>query len=113
LSTQGLEPFDLEAIEAMLYSIDSYVTWESLEGGPYRKIGELIERKAKSLANYNPESHGQRLVHHIERQPTLEADFYFAEGRYRIRYNKKWDEYLKKVAMEKMPSEYGDFFCKK
>jgi len=43
--------FNLDTFELFLYSIETFIKWESLDGGPYRQIGEM-DYKRKDTSNF-------------------------------------------------------------
>ncbi len=43
--------FSIDTFELFLYSIESFIKWESLDGGPYRKIGEM-DYKQKNINSF-------------------------------------------------------------
>lgn len=62
--------FSLDTFELLLYSIESYIKWESLDGGPYRKIGE-IDYRQKDASNF---WHNPQLVESIFKEHILDKN---------------------------------------
>lgn len=98
---------DYERIELYLFVIDSMVQWESLEGVPYIRMSSIYDENFKTVTNINV-AYANRVVQHIEENRlTLDVDFYYAEGRYKIKPNKKASDFIKKIVLEiLLPEQY-------
>ena len=100
---------DYERIELYLFVIDSMVQWESLEGVPYIRMSKIYDENFKTVTNINV-AYANRVVQHIEENRlTLDVDFYYAEGRYKIKPNRKASDFIKKIVLEILLPEQYEF----
>jgi hypothetical protein len=91
---------DWDRYELYLFCVDSMITWESLEGVPYRKI-----RNIKNALNDKVTSVNQNYVNTIVTRVlmdkiTLDVDFYIDKGLYRIRPNERANEFVKNLVLQ-------------
>lgn len=111
--------FNIEQLELMLYTIDSYITWESLEGVPYITMSNItiqvkeIRMKdvsigyCRSLYDYFKVSFNREEINH------LPFDFIYTEGRYKIRDINQLDEFIKNKFIELFPKYSTEILCRK
>ena len=95
------ENFSLGNFELLLLTIDTMVSWESLEGGPYRYIKNITLGSEKEYGNstgkeywdayYNPDYPGYNNV-------KKEFNYYFEKDRYLIKKDEKLISFIKNVA---------------
>lgn len=91
---------DWDRYELYLFCIDSMVTWESLEGVPYRKMRDIKNALNNKVTSAN-QSHINTLVNRIIKDKIpLNLDFYIDKGLYRIRPNEKADEFVKNLVLQ-------------
>jgi hypothetical protein len=91
---------DWDRYELYLFCIDSMITWESLEGVPYRKIKD-IKNALNNKVNSVTASDVSTLVSKIlnDKIP-LDVDFYIEKRRYRIRPNERANEFVKNLVLQ-------------
>jgi hypothetical protein len=91
---------DWDRYELYLFCVDSMVTWESLEGVPYRKIADIKNALNNRVISAN-QSYVNTLVNTIIKDKIpLDLDFYIEKGLYRIRPNEKANEFIKNQVLK-------------
>jgi hypothetical protein len=92
---------DWDRYELYLFCVDSMVTWESLEGVPYRKMN-TIKNALNSMVTSVSESYTNDLINQIvANKIPLNVDFYVADGIFRIKPNEKANEFIKNIILQK------------
>jgi len=89
-----------EKIQLFLYLVDSYVAWESLEGGPYVKMQDLTNLKKKVYSvtgNINAKTLRYILEYAQDYGRPLDLDYYIKDGRFKINCTHKTIEFLKEA----------------
>lgn len=90
--------FDIEKFELMLYTIDSLVSWESLEGVPHKHmqtvVAELVERRL-TLSSNDMQTLYSMLHNYLTDLPSLPFDFVFVNDHYQIKNNTKFNDVIK------------------
>lgn len=98
--------------------LDGFVQWESLEGGPYIEMKNIIEpsfqKPIPGLTNTGLNRITQEIMESInDHIKELKVDFTFSEGRFKIINNKKYNDFIRDVIMNFCGSSARDFVCKK
>ena len=90
---------DYERYELFLYTVDSMVQWESLEGVPYIKM-ETVENALSGKVTTFSQANTQYVFSFILKEKIpLDFDYYISEGVYRIKPNRKASDLIKKVVL--------------
>lgn len=91
---------DWDRYELYLFCVDSMITWESLEGVPYRKIRDIKNALNNKVTSAN-QSYVNTLVNRVLKDKIpLNLDFYIDKGLYRIRPNEKANEFVKNLVLQ-------------
>ena len=103
--------FDVDKFELFLYTIDSLVAWESIEGGPYISIDKLIEESSDTIIEHS-DMQITSLYQIFARNvfidvPHLPLDFVFSSGRFRIKPNSKCEDFIRKLILNSV--EIADY----
>lgn len=105
-------PIDYDLFQLMLFQIDTYIKWESLEGGPYNRMSNVVDKDADYLSKvdlYTTESLYSSIVRKVmESQFTLDFDWKFANGKYQIVPNEKFETVMRHAVM--LISGNSDYF---
>ena len=93
---------DWDRYELYLFCVDSMITWESVEGVPYRKMRDIKNSMNDRVTSVNS-NHPIKIVNYIinEKIP-LDVDFYVSEGRFKIKPNEKANEFIKKAVLHNL-----------
>lgn len=103
-----------EMFEMFLYTIDSIVKWESLEGVPYIKIKDIAVGSKENIVSNFVESHLDGYYENIRREMhSFNLDFVFSENRYKIKNNEKFDKHVHNVIKEKFSVYYDKLLVTK
>jgi len=90
---------DYDRYELFLYTVDSMVQWESLEGVPYIKM-ETIENALSGKVTTSSYVNELAVLKYILKEKIpLDFDYYISEGVYRIKPNRKASDLIKKVVL--------------
>lgn len=94
---------DWDRYELYLFCVDSMVTWESLEGVPYRRMN-IIKNALNTRVTGVSEFYSNDVVNHIvaDKIP-LDVDFYISDGVFKIKPNEKANEFIKSIILQKHP----------
>lgn len=97
--------FDEHQFELFLYTLDSYVSWESLEGGPHISMDKIVLNTASRKMNTNPGEMStlftkMNTVLRNNGISSLPINFIFTQGRYRVKYDKVFEDFLKDSFMK-------------
>jgi hypothetical protein len=91
---------DWDRYELYLFCVDSMITWESLEGVPYRKMRDIKNALNNKVTSAN-QSYVNTLVNRVlSDEITLDVDFYIEKGLYRIRPNERANEFVKNLVLQ-------------
>jgi hypothetical protein len=91
---------DWDRYELYLFCVDSMITWESLEGVPYRKMRDIKNALNNKVTSAN-QSYINTLVNRVLNDKiTLDVDFYIEKGLYRIRPNERANEFVKNLVLQ-------------
>jgi hypothetical protein len=91
---------DWDRYELYLFCVDSMITWESLEGVPYRKMRDIknaLNNKVTSVSQGYVNTVVNRVIND---KITLDVDFYIDKGLYRIRPNERANEFVKNLVLQ-------------
>jgi hypothetical protein len=81
------------------------ITWESLEGVPYRKMRDIKNALNNKVTSVDA-SYVRRVVDKITKNEiALDLDFYIENGLYRIRPNEKANEFIKNIVLQTLTFE--------
>lgn len=91
---------DWDRYELYLFCIDSMVTWESLEGVPYRKMADIKNAFNNKVTNFNS-NNGKKIINKIiaDKLP-LNLDFYIENGIFKIKPNEKANDFIKQIILQ-------------
>ena len=93
---------DWDRLELYLYCVDSMISWESLEGVPYRYISSIKNSTSPSISSYDTRN-AERIVQRIlSNKIPLDVDFYVKDNRYRIATNKRASNFIKEIVLERL-----------
>lgn len=91
---------DWDRYELYLFCVDSMVTWESLEGVPYRKMADIKNALSNKVTSAN-QNYVNTVISKIQNDKIpLDLDFYVEKGLYRIRPNEKANEFVKNIVLQ-------------
>lgn len=100
---------DWDRYELFLFCVDSMITWESLEGIPYRKMRDIKTSMNNRVTSIN-NNHILKIVNYIiNEEIPLDVDFYVSEGRFKIKPNERANEFIKKAILYNLPFEAYKF----
>lgn len=91
---------DWDRYELYLFCVDSMITWESLEGVPYRKMRDIKNALNNKVTSANQNQVNTLVNRIIKDKIPLDLDFYIDKGLYRIRPNEKADEFVKNLVLQ-------------
>ena len=85
-------------LEGILYTLDTYVTWESLEGVPYNYIHNLLPLGGTPVSDSNLDSHSLRVVNFLkENKIPLALDYGVMNNSIFIKNNLENAEFFKDI----------------
>lgn len=91
--------FDIEKFELMLYTIDSLVAWESIEGGPHKYMDTIIAEEEDTRISYSlsiiKDLYREFKTYILNNINYLPLDFVFINNRYQIKNNSKFMNFIK------------------
>ena len=91
---------DYDRYELFLYTVDSMVQWESLEGIPYIKM-EVIENSLSGIVTSSSTREEMDLFNYLlKKEIPLDFDYYISEGTYKIKPNRKASDVLKEAVLK-------------
>ncbi|ALN97301.1 hypothetical protein BOX09_gp57 [Flavobacterium phage Fpv1] len=114
--------FDSDKFELMLYTIDSLVAWESLEGGPYFRMGEItIEDAAIRVTTSTSEimSIYRKFLSYVSYElalpQKLPLNFVYIDGVFKIKKDFVFTQFLKDAFLnnENLKEYVTKVICKK
>lgn len=89
-------PRDKNTLRLLLFNIESYLCWESLEGGPYIKIENIFNQSRV----YNPDRYSDSTMKQLVDKlvdnylSELDCDVIFRQGVYQVSENQKLNDSL-------------------
>ena len=86
---------DYDRYELYLYLIDSYVTWESLEGTPYISLTKITDANKSTINNFKEKIADTLVSKILDDKVPIEVDFYLAADRFQIKRNKKASDFIR------------------
>lgn len=96
--------FDAEKFELMLYTIDSLVVWESIEGGPHKYMDTIIAEEEDIRISYSLSIIRDLYIefkrHVLNNLNYLPLDFVFVNNRYQIKNNSKFMNFIKESFLQ-------------
>ena len=102
-----------EQFEMFLFTINSFVEWESLEGVPHvrmERISVVGPARISDFSDTSLQSYYLSIFNVIE---NLNVDFVFSENRYKIKQNEKFNNLIKNIIIRDMPSSWDKLLVKK
>jgi hypothetical protein len=91
---------DWDRLELYLYCVDSMVTWESLEGVPFRYISSISNSTSTSVSGFDS-NYADRIIRQIlNTKIPLDVDFYVKDNRYKIATNRRASDFIKKIVLD-------------
>jgi hypothetical protein len=111
--------FDSDKFELMLYTIDSLVAWESLEGGPHCRIGEItVENAAIRVTTSTSEImriYTEFQNYELSVSQKLPFNFVYMDNIYKIKKDSVFTEYLREAFLsnENLKDYIVRVICKK
>lgn len=112
--------FDENQFELFLYTLDSYVSWESLEGGPHISMDKIVLNESRNEIGLSNSDMGElyRMMNRAYSNRSLNRlpfNFIFTQGRYRIKHDKIFEDNIKELFIGDGPiSNHGNLvLCKK
>ena len=95
-------------LEGILYTLDTYVTWESLEGVPYNYIRNLLPLGGTAVSGSSLDSHSLRVVNFLkENKIPLALDYGVMNGSIFIKNSLENAEFFKSILQNS--SIYGRY----
>lgn len=91
LYTEALQPeWLIKDLFSIIYLLEGYVSWESLSGGPYKRMGTLYKKDSENIHLFLEKSNGLRtfsLIEIIKRSEYFKSIFdkYKVLGRYNVK----------------------------
>lgn len=93
------EGFDANVFNLYLLTVGSYVKWESIEGGPYRYIKNIVEGKSTKIPlEYNDDfflNFKNDIENAMHKYRSLEANFNFMVDRFIIKVDEKFIQFVR------------------
>jgi len=87
--------------ELFLFCVDSMITWESLEGVPFRYMSNIKQADHNRVSSMHNSDRAQAVSLHIcAKREALDFDFFVGEGRYKIKRNSRANETVKEVVLQ-------------
>lgn len=103
-----------EMFEMFLYNIETLVSWESLEGVPYKKIRELVLTTNKEIVDYiNSKTYYERLLPTITKQDVNEIDFVIQNNAYKVVLNHKFINMIKRKVIYHLSNYWNKLLVQK
>ena len=85
-------------LEGILYTLDTYVTWESLEGVPHNYIHDLLPLGGTAVSDSGLDSHSRRVVNFLkENKIPLALDYGIMHGSIFIKNSLENAEFFKGI----------------
>lgn len=91
---------NLERYEAMLYAIDSFVRWESLEGVPHIRM-ETVSNKGALVSSFNRDL-TKVFIEILKTKERVDLDFYVKDNKVFIDPTVKSHDFIRKIVLEEM-----------
>lgn len=92
---------DWDRYELYLFCIDSMITWESLEGTPYRRMNTVKHALNSRVTNVNSNYTRDIVDYIVGYKIPLDVDFYIDQGLFRIKPNQRANEFIKNIVLKK------------
>ena len=104
--------FDKNMFELLLLTLDTYVKWESLEGGPYIRMSTIDFDRSGSSHIFVPTQHKEDAIYLIERSINVRKNWEYVHnnGTIKVVYSDDFVNSLKKLFMD---NNYTHLFCTK
>lgn len=90
---------DWDRYELYLFCIDSMITWESIEGAPYRRMNSVKHALNSRVTNVNLNSVKDVVDCIVMNKIPLNVDFYVDQGLFKIKPNEKANEFIKAIVL--------------
>lgn len=110
LNSMSLTSYDYNLLRMYFFQLNSYVSWESLEGGPYIKIGNLSKEGTLSeIEIFQGQLMGfygvfmMKLLNMKIAGDSIDIDWYIEDYKYLIKDNEKFEILLANFASTSYP----------
>lgn len=107
--------FSEDLFEMFLFTLNSMVEWESLEGVPYKKISKIIlsddKYRVSCTSLYDLKSYFRQIEDHIGSD--FKPDFLYKTGIYGIRKNDKFLQLLKNIVLNHLQDNWKKLLVNK
>ena len=90
---------DWDRYELYLFCIDSMITWESLEGAPYRRMSTVKHALNSRVTSVNSNNVRDIVDCIIMNKVPLDVDFYVDQGLFRIKPNERANQFIKTIIL--------------
>ena len=90
--------FSEENYQMFFMTLDSLVSWESLEGVPFNYISEIEQTYSEEKFYYN-ESYEDYLVKELYLSEDLNCDFVYVNDRYKIKINERLSTWIREFIL--------------
>jgi hypothetical protein len=91
---------DWDRLELYLYCVDSMVTWESIEGVPFRYMSSIKNSTSSSVGSFDSNCADKIIRKILNTKTPLDVDFYVKDNRYKIATNKRASDFIKKIVLD-------------
>ena len=92
---------DWDRYELYLFCIDSMITWESLEGAPYRRMNSVKHALNSRVTTVNSNYTIDIVDYIVINKIPLDVDFYVDQGLFKIKPNQRANEFIKSIVLKK------------
>lgn len=102
---------NIDRFELYLFTVDSMLQWESLEGVPHMKMADILPENLKTINRVDSRTGDLASLLIRDRKP-LKFDFYVEGDKYRIKQNQKASDFIKDWMVERgMTSLMAEVLC--
>ena len=102
-----------EVFEMFLFTLNTLVEWESLEGTPHIRMERVViggEARISDVSDSNVQNYFVSILGNIE---NFDVDFVFSENRYKIKQNNKFQNIIKNIIIDKMSANWSKLLVTK
>lgn len=90
-----------EMFQLFLWTIDSIVNWESLDGVPYVRMNKITIGTEASQVSMSDKRNLEEYYDNVRKfVDSLNVDFVFSESRYKIKQNNKFERFIHNLVVE-------------
>lgn len=96
--------FDADRFELMLYTLDSTIAWESLEGGPHFNMRDIVMQENINRAGNLDSRDKKRFMEYLYKElqtafTSAPFNYMYSDGRIRIKNDKAFADIVKRMVM--------------